>query len=339
MILNVFTITELFIELVTLIVMVWAGILSLVLGLRWKPGASRAAKVAIEERSHLVLLMSVIVMGIRLVNWPFFYATLHSLIPDIEGAMCIFGVTQVERKLCLIAELLKPISFVLIGAWLVIHMLDERTETSVLMRSKLLLLSLTSAVVVGESLVDAMLILRTAPGTMVTCCTTVTDILDRSTAVVPQSLLGPQYSRILSYAYVVGNMAMILVLAVVRAFMHRSAAGTWRGPVCIMVFIAALLNAVIFVLTQIEVHAPVIMHLPYHRCLYCLWQYVPDTLLMYSFFVLATAGTGWAVAAERAGRTGETAQISRAYVRRLYGLSAFCLAGALIMNTVHLFMA
>ena len=64
-----------------------------------------------EDRSYLVLLIMVIVLLIRLINWPFFYATLQSFISDIEGAMCIFGVTQVKPGLNLFLEVLKPINF------------------------------------------------------------------------------------------------------------------------------------------------------------------------------------------------------------------------------------
>jgi len=113
----------------------------------------------------------------------------------------------------------------------------------------------------------------------------------------------------------------------------------WRRPALGIIFLCAIFNAGIFLLTQIEVHAPRIMHLPYHRCLYCLWQYVPDTILMYSFFILATASTGWAVILDLAGRTKETEGILQAYVCRLYGLSLLCFTASLIMNAVHLIMA
>jgi len=339
MILNVFTITELFIELVTLILMVWAGILSLVLGLRWQQSSSTQEKMLVEQKSHLVLLLAVIVLGIRLFNWPFFYATLQSLVPDISGAMCMFGVTHVERKVSLISELLKPISFFLIGAWLAIQMVDQKTETSPLMGRKLIILSLIAAVVAAESLVDTALILHIAPETPVTCCTTVTDVLDRPTATVPQSILGPQYASILTYAYFVGNSFVIMSLALVRTAMGNNVHARWRRPAPGIIFLCAIINAGIFLLTQIEVHAPMIMHLPYHRCLYCLWQYVPDTILMYSFFILATASTGWAFILDLAGRAKETESILQPYMRKLYGLSLLCFTASLIMNAVHLIVA
>lgn len=335
MILNVFTIIELFIGLLTVVIMAWAGGLALVLGLRWRRSSTIQARALIEQKSQLVLLLAAIALGIRLLNWPFFYATLQSFVPDIEGAMCIFGVTQVERELTLIAELLKPISFFLIGAWLVIHLVDEKTETSPLMGRKLILLSLVAAVVVGEGLTDSALMLRIAPGSPVTCCTTVTDVLDRPTAALPQSLVGPHYSTLLPYAYYGGNILLLVALFVVGKVVKDGVRQRWRRPVLGILFLWAIINAGIFLLTQIEVHAPIIMHLPYHRCLYCLWQYVPDTILMYSFFIVGTASTGWAFILDLAGRTGETEGIVCTYLRRLSALSMFCLAASIIMNTVH----
>ena len=78
------------------------------------------------------------------------------------------------------------------------------------------------------------------------------------------------------------------------------------------------------------------MGLPFHHCLYCLWQYVPDTILMYLLFVLGTASVGWAFVLDLLGRTGETLVALPKFMRSLYGFSIFCLAASLVMNTVHL---
>jgi hypothetical protein len=339
MILNVFSITETFIGLISFILMGWAGLFSLTLALRWKRASSVEQRSEVEKRTHLVLLVAVVVLGIRLLNWPLFYATLQSFVSDIDGAMCIFGVTQVKRALTGVSEIIKPIAFFLIGAWLLIHILDQKTQTSPLMGRKLLFLSATAAIVALESLLDVVLMLKIAPGTLVSCCTTVTDILDRPTRVVPQSTLGPGYASILGSGYYISNLFLILILGLSMWHLKPKSYSEWQRPVLGFIFLFALFNCALFVLTQIEVHAPKIMGLPFHHCLYCLWQYVPDSVLMYLFFVLGTFAVGWAFLLDLIGRTRETKDVLYRHLRVLYGFSIFCFAASMVMNTIHLVAA
>jgi uncharacterized membrane protein YiaA len=339
MILNVFSILEMCIGVVSLVMMAWGGSLAFLLALRWKKAPSVEARSEIEKRSHLVLLVAVVVLGIRLFNWPLFYASLQSFIPDIDGAMCIFGVTQVRRILTGTSELLKPLSFFLIGAWLLLHMLDQKSRTSSLMGPKLFFLGVTAAVVVMESLIDVLLMFRITPGTLVSCCTTVTDILDRPTRLVPRATLGPSYEAILGKGYYLSNLLLMGLLGFSLRRTDSPSHLRRRRWFLGFLFLCALGNSVLFLLAQIEVHAPRIMALPFHHCLYCLWQYVPDTILMYLLFVVGTSAVGWAFVLDLLGRSGETMEPLAGYLRRLCGLALFCYAGSMIMNTVHLIAA
>ena len=68
MILDVFSITESFIGIISFILMAWAGLHSLTLALRWKGASTVEERSEVEKRSHLVLLVAVVVLGIRLLN-------------------------------------------------------------------------------------------------------------------------------------------------------------------------------------------------------------------------------------------------------------------------------
>lgn len=336
MILNVFSITEIFLGMLSVILMTGGGVLSFSLAKGWRRASTPEQKAEIEKRSHLVLLVAVVVMATRLLNWPLFYATLQSFVPEIDGAMCIFGVTQVKRGLTGFAEIVKPVSFFLIGGWLLLHTLDRRTQTSALMERKLLLLGFTSLVVVGEALMDVMLMFEITPGILVSCCTTVTDIMERPTRLVPQSLFGPSYERVVGIGYYAGTMLLMTFLALRLLRRGRRAPVNGSRLVPGLLFLLAIGNAFIFLLAQVEVHAPQIMGLPFHHCLYCLWQYVPDTVLMYALFFLGTCAVGWAFLLDILGRTEETREYLSGMLRALYGFSLFCLGASLVMNTVHL---
>ena len=93
MILNVFSITEIFIGIISFILMAWGGILAIILAIRWRNASTVEERSDVEKKSHLVLLVAVVVLGVRLFNWPLFYSTLQSFVPDIDGAMCIINHT------------------------------------------------------------------------------------------------------------------------------------------------------------------------------------------------------------------------------------------------------
>ncbi len=339
MILNAFTVIQIFIGCLSILLMAWAGLLSLKLAVQWKRSSTPEDRAFIEDRSHLVLLVAVVVLGIRLFSWPLYYATLQSFVSDIDGAMCIFGVTQVQRTLTRASELLKPVSFFVVVGWLALHFLDQQTRSSALMGRKLLLLSAVAVVVALDSSLDIAQMLTISPDRIVSCCTTVTDVLNRPTKLVPQAAFGPNFSTLLGTGYYATNIFMILLLGVFYVRMNSERAFPGRRLASAFVFLVALFNAGLFVLAEIEIHAPRIMNLPYHHCLYCLWQYVPDTILMYAFFIVATSATGWSFVLDMFGRSEESMEVLNRYITRLYGLALVCYAASLTMNSVHLAVA
>ncbi len=284
MIINVFSITELFMAVLSMVLMAWAAAFASVLAWRWAKVSAVSERVRIEAQSHLVLLVAIVMLAVRLLNWPFFYATLQSFVPEIDGAMCIFGVTQIKRIATSVGEFVKPVSFFLMGGFLLLHMLDHQAATSPLMARKLILLAGTAVVVVFDSLLDAFLMLSIVPGQLVSCCTTVTDILGRPSRIVPKATLGQNYQAILEYGYYVSNIVLLAILGTCRAAIKRGTLARRRVGLGLICGFAAV-NTAIFLVTQIEIHAPRIMGLPFHHCLYCLWQYVPDTMVMYALFV------------------------------------------------------
>ena len=336
MILNALSITTIFVGIVSAVLMAWGGITSSLLYWRWGKATTTEERTKLEDRSYLVLLIAMVVLVIRLLNWPLFYGTLQSFIPDIEGAMCIFGVTQVRPVFTKFQEILKPVVFFFIGAWIFVYMLDRATKTYPLMRRKLLFLSLLSLIVIVDSIGDVVLMTTIRPGSVVSCCTTVTDILSRPTRTTPQAILGPGYAQTLEISYFVSNFLLIGLVGFMQWGEKLETTSTWKRISLGLISVFAIINGFIFVLSQIEAIAPKIMHLPYHHCLYCLWQYVPDSIAMYIFFILGNFAVGWAFTTDAIGRQGEAAEILPRYLKGIYGFALFCLSASLVMVIIHL---
>jgi len=329
-ILNSLSITMIFMGVLSILLVLWGGISSLILYKKWGKPFLQEEKTLLEDRSYLVLLIIVILLMIRLINWPFFYATLQSFIPDIEGAMCMFGVTQVKPSLTRFLEFLKPITFFLIGGWLILHFLDRATKTSPLMRRKLLLLFIIGLFVLSDSIGDILLMIRIGPESLVSCCTTVTDISNRPTRTTPESIFGPEYARSLQSLFFITHLALMGFIGVSLKFK------IFRRPILGLLFLLSLLDAIFFLLSQIEVFAPAMMHLPFHHCLYCLWQYVPDSILLFALFSLGTFSVGWGFTTALFGRHGETADLLPVHLKKIYSFAFFFLSASLIMLLIHL---
>ena len=330
MILNALSITILFMSTLSILLMIWGGISSFFLYKKWGKSFTPEERTLLEDRSYLVLLILAIVLMMRLINWPLFYATLQSFITDVEGAMCIFGVTQVKPGLTRFLELLKPINFFLIGGWLLLHFLDRGTKTSPLMRRKLLLLSVIGLFVLFDSIGDILLMIRIVPESLVSCCTTITDILNRPTRATPESIFGPEYAQPLQALFFITHLALMGFIGVTLK------SKIFRRPILGLLFLFSLLNAILFLLSQIEVFAPRMMHLPFHHCLYCLWQYVPDSIIMYLLFILGTFSVGWAFTTDLFGKIGEASDLLPNYLRKIYSFAFFFLSASLIMLVIHL---
>lgn len=336
MILNAFSITEVFLGMLSAILMIWCGFFSFILFRKRKTRISLEQKNRIEGQTYLLLLIAVVVLIVRLLNWPFFYATLQSFISDIEGAMCIFGVTQIRPLFTKFQEILKPLVFFFIGAWLLVHKLDQDTKTSPLMGRKLLFLSLLSIMVVVDAIGDVVLIMTVKPGILVSCCTTVADILSRPTRTVPQTLLGPAYEQLLKNLYFISHLILMGFIGYFLWLKKLDTLSRSRKLFLFFTMILALINGFIFVLSQIESIAPKMMGLPYHHCLYCQWQYVPDSIIMYILFILGTFSVCWGFTTVAIGEKGEAKVHLPQYLKKLYAFSLFCLLSSLTMVIIHL---
>ncbi len=336
MILNVLSITMIFIALLSILLVIWGEVSALHLYKKWGGPFIPEEKTQLENRSYLILLILSIVLVVRMINWPLFYATLQSFISDVGGAMCIFGVTQVKPGLTLFLELLKPINFFLIGGWLILHILDRATKTSPLMRRKLLLLSIIGLLVLIDSVGDVLLMIGIAPESLVSCCTTVTDVAERPSRVTPESIFGPQYAWSLQVLFLITHFTLIVFIGLSLKSKILKNPSHGRRMILGFLFLFSILNAILFLISQIEVFAPSMMRLPFHHCLYCLWQYVPDSLILFSLFILGTFSVGWGFNTVLFGRHEETADLLPFYLRKIFSFALFSLSASIIILIIHL---
>ncbi|NOY65410.1 MAG: hypothetical protein GXO97_08465 [Nitrospirae bacterium] len=329
MILNVYSIVYLF---GTILI----GGLSLVLtvvSLRayLSQGKKGALQEHLNERGYLLLHIAHVILVAEAFTLPLFYLTLQSFVPYIQGAMCIFGVTQAQGTLSGIVQIVKVSLFFLVGWWLLLDRLDNKTERSPLNRKKTLFLFFISIFMVLDSILQIYYILGFDVEVDVACCTTVFDLAERKTSIISSSLLGENYQSLLLFLYYLTNLVLLILLWLSYRRAHKQE-GLPLLLTAASVF--AMLNAFVTVLAYFEVISPRVMNIPGHHCIYCMWQYSPLSALFTFLFVVGTFMPGWALLLYLTGRHEETRLPLASFIKRLTLSGIVFIGTALVLQTV-----
>ena len=121
MIVNKYSILMLFMAGLGLVL---AGVLAATaLWAAWRIRGSRGEQEAsgAERSVHLATLVAVVCLAILVIGWPLFYAMLDSFVPEIPGAMCIYGVTRVMPVATALIQAATPAVIFILGAWLLLE--------------------------------------------------------------------------------------------------------------------------------------------------------------------------------------------------------------------------
>jgi len=102
--------------------------------------------------------------------------------------------------------------------------------------------------------------------------------------------------------------------------------------------ILAAINAVITIAALFEIISPKAMELPYHHCIYCMWQYAPTSIVMTALFVIGTFCPGWALLLAVAGRQYPDKLVLRGYQRKLAVIGMGCIGLSVCMAVYYVFL-
>jgi hypothetical protein len=337
MLLNQLSVTMLSLALISSILALYGGFWAIrVVGNLRKSVTAPARHNLIEKRINPLLWFASMVLVVRLFSYPLFYSALQSFVKDIDGAMCIYGVTRVLPNLCRFLEIIKPLVFFFIGGWLILHSLTRKCKTqSLVLRKLMFFLGITVGILV-DSVGDLVFFLSMNCDTLVTCCTPTIDSPYRVSVTLCRYLLGQRYDQPLLLVYYLSNLALIGAAGYIIWKRGLEAKAAHRKRSLGLIFSMGFVNLFLTGLAMVEVIAPRLMNLPYHHCPYCLLQYVPDSCLIIGFFMLGTFGFGWAFVFELVTTDKETSGKLSVYLNRLYRLSFLCLSLSLVMVTFHL---
>jgi hypothetical protein len=334
MILNAFALTLLFVDAISLLLIIGAGASALYLYRQAKRSESIDERWRAKDRLHLPFLLLSTAFFIRLAAWPLFYILLHSLIPLVPGAMCIFGVTRVMPKFVAFLQVMKPVTFYLAGGWLILYLLDLSFKTRPLMHKAVRFLTVVSVLAMVDGIAEIFFILTfVPPGVAVSCCTAVADIAMPRSPLRPDVLFGAQYHHVLMAGYHLFNLGLIVFLGLL---LRR----IFRGPISrslpALAAAIASVNAAIAYGAFRERIGPRLLDLPDHHCLYCLFQYRPVSIILLGFFLMGSFFAIWPLLLSILGKPGIEEELSSNLVRKLIKYAIACLAASWIATVVML---
>ena len=291
-----------------------------------------------EDRLYLLFWIGAVFLFLRFLAWPLFYFSLHSIIPEVTGAMCIFGTRNLQPDLTKVLELTKPLLFFAGLVWLLIFRLErffsQSGSSTRARQSSLLLLAFCIIAGLVDSIGSAALWIRSNAELAVSCCTTITDIPTRFTVWIPTSIFGHEYQPLLWGLFYGANILLICLML----FVFTRKKEKPQKLLFFFLFLLALLNTIIGTFAFIEVIAPRLMHLPFHHCMYCMVQKVLDAPVFVSLFI-----SGNALAAAiypvhlLAANWAEEKQLT-ALNKKLLFFGMLFLSGNLLMITTHIFL-
>jgi len=340
MIVNIYTLIMLFVAIFSLSLGGFLFLLTIRTLLGFKTTVPLEDKSKFERKGYLVFLLACVTLSIRMIVWPWFYFMLQSFVSEVPGAMCMFGVTQILPSTVTFLQIIKPISFFIMGGWLLCYYVDKSTPTTPLARKNLLFLLIVCGVLLADGIGDIYYVIRMKPLMSVSCCATFFDVPLRPSAMIPQAIFGRNFQKILFIVYYVTNTLLIALLFTSMSKKWVSVASLPRKIVLYSQYAIGIINIPVVIYTFIENIAPKLMQLPYHHCIYCFMGngMVPDAPIMLGLFVIGTFAIGWMGILRLLCKNGEARLITERLLLKVNNFSAFCLLASVIMVTIHLIL-
>ncbi|MBA3005124.1 MAG: hypothetical protein KJ900_16100 [Proteobacteria bacterium] len=137
----------------------------------WDIRSGSERQLELERRTYLVSTVMSYVLGFQLLSLFLFIYTADTLSPLFIGAMCAAGSLNVNG-FGYSALVLKIVSCLLAGLWLVVNFTDNRAYDYPLIRKKYWLLLFITPFLIAETSVQAGYLLGLRPNIITSCCGT-----------------------------------------------------------------------------------------------------------------------------------------------------------------------
>jgi len=247
---------------------------------RWDIASGSELQLALERRTYLISTIVSYFMAFQLVSLFLFIQTTDSISHLFVGAMCAVGTLTVNG-FGYPALLLKLVTFILAGLWLILNRADNRGYDYPLIRAKYLLLLIMVPFILAEFVVQSVYFLGLKPNIITSCCGSL--FSKGSGGIAAELLAAPGFAmKVLFYASM-----MVTFAAGARVYLRG------KGHT-----LYAMLSATSFMLSIVSIISFISLYfyeMPSHHCPFCILQ-KEYGYVGYPLYILllsgAVAGTG-----------------------------------------------
>jgi hypothetical protein len=224
---------------------------------RWDIASGSELQLALERRTYLISTIIGYFLVFQLVSLFLFIQTADSICHLFIGAMCAVGTLTVNG-FGYPTLLLKVITFILAGLWLILNHADNLGYDYPLIRAKFLLLLITAPFVLAETVAQGSYFLGLRPDIITSCCGSL--FSHGSTGIASDILALPSIPMKIAY-----YGCFLMTFAAGARFYLNGKGG----------YLVALLSGLSFVVSIASVISFISLYfceMPSHHCPFCLLQ-------------------------------------------------------------------
>ncbi|MBV5326494.1 MAG: hypothetical protein JZU65_02475 [Chlorobium sp.] len=249
----------------------------------WDIRSGSEHQLELERRTYLVSTIISYALGFQLLSLLLFIYTADTLSPMFIGAMCAAGSLNVNG-FGYPTLILKIVSCLLAGLWLIVNATDNQAHDYPLIRTKYWLLLVLTPVMIAETSLQGWYLLSLKPNIITSCC-----------AILFSTDANPVMSELLSLPRSFSQPAFFASAAITIAL---GLSVYLRTKGAIFFSLASLLHCLISMVALISFISMYIYELPTHHCPFCIlhpeYNYIGYPIYG-AILVSAICGTGTGV--------------------------------------------
>jgi hypothetical protein len=341
MIVNKYSVLLLFVDALSLVLAVVLAITASWAAGRIRRGRGELDASRAEQSTHLATLVAMVCLAILVIGWPLLYAMLDSFVPEIPGAMCIYGVTKVMPVANALVQAARPVLVFLLGAWLLLESMRRQSGLPARRsRGMLALVVFAGLLAVGQG-TEIYYLVNLDSLNEVSCCCCCGEggsaKLQPAAYYLPWAQAGLASRAGLNTLFF-GGVPLLAVWLLVQSWRGapRSKRLALAESALLLVAVVGLASAALLAFS--EVLAPLLMRLPFHHCLYCLLLNgrAPDAPLIVANLAIGSFAAGWAAVLQAALQAESSSAAAWHWRRQLCRVGATTLSASVLMVAIHL---
>jgi hypothetical protein len=262
-------------------VLIYAGYYGVQILRKWDLQSGHEGQLILERRTYLISTILTFVFGLELMSLFLYVFTANNLCPLFVGAMCAAGTLNVNPY-GYPTLVLKIVSFLLAGLWLVLNHADNQAYDYPLIRKKYFLLASIVPFSVGETSLQGAFFLNLKANVITSCCGSL--FSSEQVKGVGSELAALPIVPMMWLFYL--GMGVTMLIGVY--FYLRGRGGYLYSVLTLAMFGVSLASIISFISVYIY-------ELPTHHCPFCIvmeeYGYI-GYLLYLPLFAAAVTGTG-----------------------------------------------